>query len=32
MKLSNLGEKLTKKTGILELMDDLGTAVSAKDQ
>jgi valine--pyruvate aminotransferase len=31
MKLSNLGEKLTKKTGILELMDDLGTAVSSKD-
>ena len=27
MKLSNFGEKLTNKSGILELMDDLGNAL-----
>lgn len=30
MKLSNFGKKLTQKTGILELMDDLGKAMSGQ--
>jgi len=30
MKLSSFGEKLTKKTGILELMDDLGRAMNTE--
>ncbi|MBI2074891.1 MAG: valine--pyruvate transaminase [Candidatus Levybacteria bacterium] len=32
MKLSNFGEKLTSKTGILQLMDDLGKALSGKEK
>ncbi|MDA3956391.1 valine--pyruvate transaminase [Oceanispirochaeta sp.] len=32
MKLTSFGEKFTKKSGILELMDDLGNAVSGKDR
>lgn len=30
MKLSKFGEKLTRKTGILQLMDDLGNALSGR--
>lgn len=30
MKLSSFGKKMTQKTGILELMDDLGTAMGGK--
>lgn len=32
MKLSLFGEKLTRKTGILQLMDDLGKALSGKEK
>lgn len=32
MKLSQFGEKLTSKTGILQLMDDLGKAMSGKEK
>lgn len=32
MKLSNFGKKLTQKTGILELMDDLGKAMSGEQK
>ncbi len=32
MKLSKFGEKLTSKTGILQLMDDLGKALSGADK
>ncbi len=32
MKLSNFGKKLTRKTGILELMDDLGQALDGQQK
>jgi len=32
MKMTTFGEKFTKKSGILELMDDLGSAVSGNDR
>src|SRR6266849_5749845 len=32
MQLSNFGKKLTQKTGILELMDDLGKAMSGEEK
>jgi valine--pyruvate aminotransferase len=32
MNLSNFGQKLTRKTGILELMDDLGKAMSGEQK
>ena len=32
MKLSQFGEKLTRRTGILELMDDMGKALSGSEK